>query len=73
MSTYLGFNRCAGGDRRVYDCGNDSDRRFNDRCRHGSDYVLVMGNSGIDRFGLLVGFPVALLIATALISAFVRM
>ncbi len=74
MSLYLGLNRRSAGDRRVLDRGGDSERRAGDRRRHGSDrYVLVMGDTGIDRFGLMVGFPVALLIAAAVISAFARM
>ena len=73
MSLYLGLNRRSAGDRRVLDRGGDSQRSSRDRRRPGSDrYVLVMGNTGIDRFGLLVGLPVALLMATAVISAFVR-
>lgn len=73
MSLYLGFNRRVGGDRRILDTGPNQDRRHTDRRRYGTDrYVLVMGDSGIDRFGLMVGFPVALLLAAAVISAFVR-
>lgn len=74
MSLYLGLNRRSGGDRRVLDTGLEADRRFGrDRRRHGTDnYVLVMGDTGVDRFGLMIGFPVALLIAAAVISAFVH-
>lgn len=73
MSFYLGLNRRSVGDRRVLDRGGDINRSSYDRRRHGSDrYVLVMGNAGIDRFGLMVGFPVALLLAAAVISALVR-
>lgn len=73
MSFYLGLNRRSVGDRRVLDRGMDGDRRSAERRRSGTDrYVLVMGNTGIDRFGLMVGFPVALLVASAILSAFVR-
>lgn len=73
MSLYMGLNRRSVGDRRVLDRGGEMERRAHERRRHGSDgYVLVMGDTGIDRFGLLVGFPVALLIAAAIISAFAR-
>jgi hypothetical protein len=71
MSFYLGLNRRTPGDRRVLDHGGNLDRRAGERRRVGSDrYVLVLGDAGVDRFGLMVGFPVALLIASALISAF---
>lgn len=72
MSFYVGLNRRSVGDRRVLDCGGSTER-LNDRRKPGTDrYVLVFGNTGIDRFGLMVGFPAALLIATALIGTFVR-
>lgn len=71
MSVYLGLNRRSGTDRRVWDTTPSTDRRGPDRRRHGTDsYVLVVGDSGVDRFGLLVGFPVACLIAFGLIGAF---
>jgi hypothetical protein len=73
MSIYVGMNRRAGGDRRVLNSGGNYERSPNDRRQRGNDnYVLVMGHIGIDRFGLMVGFPVALLLAAALVSAFVR-
>ena len=73
MSLYLGLNRRSAGDRRVFDRGGHIERSISDRRRVGTDrYVLVMGDSGVDRFGLMVGFPVALLLATAIIGAFVR-
>jgi len=72
MAFYIGLNRRSPGDRRVLDSGGSSER-LGDRRKFGSDrYVLVFGNTGIDRFGLMVGFPAALLIATALIGTFVR-
>ncbi len=73
MSLYVGLNRRAGDDRRTFDTSPGLDRRGMDRRRHGTDsYMLVMGDAGVDRFGLMVGFPVALLIAIALIGTFAR-
>jgi hypothetical protein len=31
-----------------------------------------VGDSGVDRFGLMVGFPVAFLIAAVLLTVFVK-
>ena len=72
MPTYVGLNRRhASGERRTFDTTPGLDRRGMDRRRAGSDsYVFVMGNGGINRFGLLVGFPVACLIALALFHTF---
>ena len=71
MSLYLGFNRRSGMDRRGFDNAPAFDYRSVERRRHGSDrYVLVLGNGGIDLFGLIVGFPVALLIAVAVLGLF---
>ena len=73
MSLYLGLNRRTAGDRRVFDRGGYIERSPGDRRRHGRDrYVLVMGDAGIDRFGLMVGFPVALLLVAAVLSVVVR-
>jgi hypothetical protein len=73
MSLYMGLNRRSVGDRRVLDYGGDNVRSGGDRRRHRSGrYVLVLGDAGIDSFGLMVGVPVALLLAVAAISAFVR-
>jgi hypothetical protein len=73
MSLYVGLNRRAGDDRRTFDTSPGFDRRGPDRRRHGTDnYLLVMGDAGVDRFGLMIGFPVALLIAIALIGTFAR-
>lgn len=72
MSFYIGLNRRSPGDRRVLDSGGTFER-VGERRKFGSDrYVLVLGNTGIDRFGLMVGFPAALLVAAALIGTFVR-
>lgn len=72
MALYFGLNRRSPGDRRVLDSGGQFER-VGDRRKFGTDsYVLVLGAIGIDRFGLMVGFPAALLVATALIGAFVR-
>jgi hypothetical protein len=73
MTFYLGFNRRSGIDRRGFDNQPAFDYRGMERRRHGSDrYVLVLGNAGIDMFGLMVGFPVALLIAVAVLGAFAK-
>lgn len=73
MSPYLGLNRRTGEDRRICDVGAKEDHRGIDRRRHGSDrYVVVVGDSGVDRFGLMVGFPVAFLIAAFLLTVFVK-
>jgi hypothetical protein len=73
MAMYLGFNRRSGIDRRGFDNAPAFDYRSMERRRHGSDrYVLVLGNGGIDLFGLMIGFPVALLIAVAILGAFAR-
>ena len=71
MSRYVGLNRRSGTDRRTWDTSPNPDCRSVERRRRGSDaYVLVVGDSGIDRFGLTVGLPVACLIAAALIHGF---
>jgi hypothetical protein len=73
MSLYLGFNRRSGVDRRGYDNAPALDYRSIERRRHGSDrYVLVLGNGGIDLFGLMVGFPMALLVVVAVLGAFAK-
>ena len=69
MSRYLGLNRRSRGDRRMLDRGCDIEHRRGDRRRIASNsYVLVLGDSGVDRFGLMVGIPVLLLIAAWLAS-----
>jgi hypothetical protein len=73
MSVFMGLNRRSGQDRRVCDEAPQVDYRHSDRRRFGSDrYVLVLGDGGIDRFGLMVGVPVALLVGAAVLSAFVK-
>lgn len=73
MSVYVGMNRRSRSDRRVWDTGPDVDRRGPERRRHGTDeYVLVAGDGGVDRFALLVGFPVACLIAVGIITTFAK-
>lgn len=73
MALYLGFNRRSGIDRRGYDNAPAFDYRSTDRRRAGSDrYVLVLGNGGVDLFGLMIGFPVALLVAVAVLGAFAK-
>ena len=71
MAWYLGFNRRSGVDRRGFDNAPALEYRNVERRRHGTDrYVLVLGNSGIDLFGLMIGFPVALLVAVAVLGLF---
>lgn len=73
MSTYLGLNRRSGADRRAFDNPPSLEYRHAERRRHGTDrYVVVLGNSGIDLFGLMIGFPVALLVAVAVLGVFAR-
>ncbi len=73
MTRYLGLNRRTVGDRRVLDSGAEYEQRTGDRRQPGSErYVVVLGHTGIDRFELMVGFPIALLIVAALLSTLVR-
>jgi hypothetical protein len=73
MALYLGFNRRSGGDRRGFDNAPAFDYRSVDRRRHGTDrYVLVLGSSGIDLFGLMIGFPLALLVVVAVLGVFAK-
>lgn len=70
MALYLGFNRRSGLDRRGYNNAPALDYRNTERRRAGSDkYVLVLGNRGVDLFALMIGFPVALLVAVAILGA----
>lgn len=68
MSTYVGFNRRhPNGERRTFDTTPGLDRRGMDRRRAGTDsYVFVMGDAGINKFGLLMAFALICLIAIAL-------
>jgi hypothetical protein len=73
MSLFMGFNRRSGQDRRIHDQEPEPDHRHTERRRYGTDrYVLVLGDGGIDRFGLMIGVPVALLIGVAVLSTFVK-
>jgi hypothetical protein len=67
------WNRRSGFDRRHFDSHigeqEDSERRHYERRRPGTDgYMLVMGDSGVDRFGMMVLIPVALLVVAAAIG-----
>lgn len=71
MSTYMGVSRRADGDRRTFDTKPKSNRRRIgvDRRRNDTDrFFFVIGNGGIDQFGLLVSLPLAFLILFLLIS-----
>src|SRR5690349_1730248 len=73
MSVFMGLNRRSGRDRRVYDQQPSVDHRHTERRRYGSDrYVLVLGDGGVDRFGLMIGIPVALLLGAMVLTTFVR-
>ncbi len=73
MALYMGFNRRSGVDRRGFDNAPALDYRSVERRRHGTDrYVLVVGSGGVDLFGLMIGFPVALLVAVAVLGLFSR-
>ncbi|MFT3931482.1 MAG: hypothetical protein QM709_14420 [Spongiibacteraceae bacterium] len=72
MALYFGLNRRSPGDRRVLDYGGRVER-LGDRRKLGTDrYVIVLGVIGIDRLSLMIGFPTALLVASALVGVFVR-
>lgn len=73
MALYLGLNRRSGADRRGLDNSPAFDYRHTERRRPGTDrYVLVLGHSGVDLFALMIGFPVALLVAVAVLGAFAK-
>ncbi len=73
MSLYLGLNRRSGTERRSVNDSPTLEYRHAERRRYGSDrYVVVLGNNGIDLFGLMIGFPIALLIAVAVLGAFAK-
>jgi hypothetical protein len=73
MALYVGLNRRSGVDRRDFNNPPDLEYRHAERRRHGSDnYVVVVGDGGVDLFGLMIGFPVALLVAVAVLGAFAR-
>jgi hypothetical protein len=73
MSVFMGLNRRANTDRRTRHEQPELEQRRGDRRRYDTDrYVLVVGDSGVDRFGLIVGFPVALLVVAAVASTFFR-
>jgi hypothetical protein len=68
---WMHWNRRSGFDRRHFDphTPGDEERRHYERRSPGTDgYMLVMGGSGIDRFGMMVLVPVALLVVAAVIG-----
>lgn len=67
MSQWIIWNRRSGKDRRATDLESNpqpptDDRRTYDRRLYGNnDYLLIVGQLGIDRFTLLFAFPVLLI------------
>ena len=71
MQSRIFWNRRAGFDRRVYDEHPYRESRGDERRGINSDdYVLVVGEGGIDRFTLLVALP---LLALLLVLMFATM
>lgn len=70
MAMYIGINRRS-RERRLRDEPPVPDSRHVERRRFSSDnYVLVVGNGGVDRFGLLIGIPLALVMAGGVLGVF---
>lgn len=66
MSHYMGLSRRSGIDRRTWNTGPNTDRRGVERRRDGTDtYVVVVGDVGVDRMGLVAAFFVLCLVAIA--------
>jgi hypothetical protein len=64
------LNRRSGIERRLGNQPSGPDRRRNERREfQTSPYVLVVGQGGIDRFGLLIMVAALLLIAAAIIGS----
>ncbi len=69
MAFSVFWNRRSGYERRMYDEHPDSDHRRAERRDPGSDeYVLILGQKGLDGFTLLVTIPVVCLILAAIVS-----
>lgn len=64
------LNRRSGIDRRLNNEQAGPDRRRNERREfQSSPYVLVVGQGGIDRFGLLIMVAAVLLIVAAIVGS----
>jgi hypothetical protein len=69
MQSWIFWNRRSGFDRRVYDEHPYRESRDDERRDPDSDnYVLVVGEGGIDRFTLLVALPLLALILILMFS-----
>ncbi len=79
MSKKIFWNRRSGKDRRSLadrsPYASQEDRRRSDRRLYGNnDYVLIIGQSGLDKFSLLVTVPtVVIVLATLVVSAAVNL
>lgn len=70
MESPIFLNRRSGIDRRHDNQTTGPDRRHNERREYqASPYVLVVGQGGIDRFGLLIMVAAVLLIVAAIIGS----
>ena len=68
MALQFFWNRRSGHDRRLYDEIPSADHRAQERRSVGSDdYVLVVGDGGIDGFTLLISIPIACLLASIIV------
>lgn len=73
MGQLIVWNRRSGRDRRTVENGlqnlsPDDDRRLYDRRLYGgNDYLLIIGQVGIDRFTLLVALPALAITLAALL------
>ena len=74
MGKKIFWNRRSGRDRRHSGSHQtpyfkSDDRRGLDRRLYGdNDYVLVIGNTGVDRFTLLISIPALIIVSAALIA-----
>jgi len=72
MSKPVFLNRRTGYDRRIFNTSPDLDFRGTERRNPGSkDYVVVVGETGIDAFGLTIALPVLALIVVAVTGNFI--
>lgn len=72
MKKRVFLNRRTGFDRRIFNTDPDLDYRGTERRNLNSkDYVLVMGKTGIDAFGLTIALPVLALLIVAVTGNFI--